>query len=259
MSFADLPEVEAVALGGSVASGNIGSDSDIDLYVYANREIPVATRAHLIRERAERAEVDSRFWEPCDEWIEATSSTAVDAVYRKPAWIEDELDRVLLRNEASIGYSTALWHNVRHSAPLFDRGGWFAELQETANNPYPEDLRRAIVDKNHPILRDIISSYLHQIEKAALRADLVSVNHRVGALLASYFDIIFAVNRATHPGEKRLLKLARDCEKTPPLMTEQVHALLGASCSPDRGVLVHAGELLDGLDQLLVEEKLIDR
>src|ERR1044072_2464983 len=102
-SFAGLPEVEAVALGGSATSGNAGPDSDIDMYVYITREIPVATRSRLIEPRAVRAEVDNRFWGPGDEWIETVSGIAVDVMYWDPAWIEEQLERVLVRHEHSVG------------------------------------------------------------------------------------------------------------------------------------------------------------
>jgi hypothetical protein len=104
-----------------------------------------------------------------------------------------------------------------------------------------------------------MSSFLHQLEKAVRRNDLVASNDRLAALLASYFDILFAVNRTPHPGEKRLLKLASACEKVPPGMVEQVQALRQATCSADLQLLSRSGKsLLDGLDQLLFEEGLLD-
>ena len=54
------------------------------------------------------------------------------------------------------------------------------------------------------------ASYYEQIKKALMRNDIVSVNHRITAFLASYFDIIFATNKLLHPGEKRLIKYAQD-------------------------------------------------
>lgn len=257
--FSRLPDVEAIALGGSVSTDNAGADSDIDLYVYVTREMRVATRAEIIHSRASYAEIDNRFWEPGDEWIEAESGIAVDLMYRHPAWIEDQLDRVLVRHEASTGYSTAFWHNVRKSLPLFDRSGWFARLQERAAQPYPEELVRAIVARNHPLLRTNMSSFLHQLEKAVRRNDVVASNDRLTALLASYFDVLFAANRTPHPGEKRLLTLASACEKVPQGMVEHVRALLQATCSADYELLVRAStSLLDDLDRLLLAEGLLD-
>jgi len=253
--YARLPQVEAVALAGSQASRTSDPGSDLDLYVYHRAEIPVAVRASIATSGAEHAEVDNRFWEPGDEWIDAETGIHVDVMFRTVAWIEGQLDRVLRRHEASVGYSTCLWHNVLSSQVLVDREGWFQALQQDADRPYPEELVRAIVAKNHPILRRSASSYRYQLEGAVARNDVVSVNHRVAALLASYFDILFAINRLPHPGEKRLVEIALvQCDKLPEGMDRQVRELIAAVSRGGRGVVEKAEALIDGLDGLLRAE-----
>ena len=256
--FAALPQVEAVALAGSQTTGQAEPGSDLDLYVYSREPVPVADRARLITPRAGRLELDNQFWEPGDEWIEAASGVAVDVMYRDPAFIEDQLDRLLVAHQASVGYTTAFWHNVLTSRPLFDRRGWFAAVQARARLPYPEPLRAAVVAKNWPILASTISSYRRQLEKAVGRGDLVSVNHRVAALLASYFDILFALNRLPHPGEKRLLAYAAEhCPLRPADMTEQVEALLRSAAVPDDALLTRVDTLVARLADLLRAEGLL--
>jgi len=254
-SYQTLPQVQAVAVAGSLASGIADAGSDIDLYVYVRSEIPVSVRAAIASARSTHTEVDNRFWEFGDEWVEADTGVSVDVILRDVPWIEEQLDRVLRRHEASVGYTTCLWCNVLSSRVLFDRSGWFQALQQLAAQPYPEPLRRAIVAKNHPLLRQTISSYAHQLEKAIGRGDLVSVNHRVAALLASYFDILFALNRLPHPGEKRLVEASLSrCSLVPERLSAQVSALIGAAGQANRDVLAHAHALVDGLDRLLQAE-----
>ena len=78
------------------------------------------------------------------------------------------------------------------------------------------------------------------------------------ALLASYFDILFAVNRVPHPGEKRLLAhVDRLCPKRPPALEGQIEAVLRAVGQPELGLLSRLHALLDGLDTLLVAEGLL--
>jgi hypothetical protein len=122
-------------------------------------------------------------------------------------------------------------------------------------------LRRAIVAKNHPVLRSTLSSYVHQIALALAREDHVSVNHRITALLASYFDILFAVNRLPHPGEKRLVEfVSENCPLRPPRFQAQVHELLLAVAPAGRtDVFDKVNDLLDGLDDLLAAEGLVAR
>ena len=199
----------AVALAGSRAASSNDSASDFDLYIYATGDVPVEFRRSLA---GPDAEIDNRFWETGDEWIDASTGAQLDVMYRSPAWIEDQLDRVLVRHEASIGYSTCFWYNVLHSEARHDPQGWYRQLQARARVPYPEALQRAIVAKNWPILRKNQSSYRKQIELALARGDAVSVQHRTTAVLASYFDIWFALVRQPHPGEKRMLQYLSEPE-----------------------------------------------
>jgi predicted nucleotidyltransferase len=254
--FASLSQVEAVALAGSRTSEFADVASDVDLYVYVTGDIPLDERARIAA-GSPRAEIGNATWEPGDEWIDAESRTSVDVMYRHARWIEEQLDQVLVQHRASAGYSTCFWYNVLHSLVLFDRSGWFAGLQSRAGQAYPPELRRAIIAKNYPLLRRNRSSYLHQIEVAVLREDKVSVNHRAAALLASYFDVLFAVNELPHPGEKRLIQHARaSCAKLPAEMEREVYELLACVGKPARDIVAKVNAVVDGLDGLLLQERL---
>lgn len=258
--YSEFPQVEAIALGGSYATGWAEPGSDIDLYIYQRERepIPIEVRAEIAEESSLYAEVDNQFWESGDEWIDARTGVHLDVMFRTTEWIEAQLDRLLRRHEASVGYTTCLWHNVRTSELMFDREHWFEELQRYADQPYPEALRRAIVAKNYPILQQTASSYLYQLRRAASRGDPVSLNHRIAALLASYFDVLFAVNRVLHPGEKRLLDFAAArCERVPVAMERQVEALICAVSWSGAEVVACAEELVEGLEALLREEGLL--
>jgi predicted nucleotidyltransferase len=258
-AFANIPEVDAVGLAGSKVAGSADEQSDLDLYVYASAPVTMADRVAIATRFAGRREVGNDFWEPGDEWIDRQSGRQIDVMYRTPVWIEEQLERILVRHEASVGYSTCFWHNVLHSTPLFDRSGWYRDLQAAAARPYPQQLRHAIIARNHPILRQTLSSYLAQIDRAVRRGDSVSIQHRVTALLASYFDILFAVNELPHPGEKRLLHLAATrCARTPLQMETQINTLLETAARPATPAVVkHINALLDSFDALLVDEGLL--
>jgi hypothetical protein len=118
--------------------------------------------------------------------------------------------------------------------------------QWNPRQPYTPELQRAIMARNLPILRGNISSYRLQIEVAMERGDLVAVNHRITGFLASYFDMLFAINRTPHPGEKRLMQYAsRLCAKLPTNWKESAAALLQSPA------LSHLDLLVDGLEELL--------
>jgi hypothetical protein len=250
--IATWPAVEAVALAGSLASGRGDAASDLDLYVYTWADVPLAARQQLVAQLggATQADLGLTFWGPGDEWFHAPSGIEVDLVYFDANWMQAQLRRVLRAHQPSLGYSTALWHTVRQSQALHDPRGWFQALQAEAQAPYPEPLRRAIIAYNYPVLRQVIPAYAHQLEKAFERRDLVSANHRLAALLASYFDILFALNRVPHPGEKRLLEqVLAQCPLQPEHLAADLEAVLASAADP--ACLGHLNRLLDRLDACL--------
>jgi hypothetical protein len=255
--FATLPQVEVVAQSGSRTAGLSDAKSDIDLYVYVTEDIPLDLRANIAA-GSPRAEVGNATWEPGDEWIDAETGVSVDVMYRHVRWIEEQLDRVLVQHQASVGYSTCFWYNVLHSRASFARSGWFAGLQERTRRKYPAELQRAIIAKNYPLLRQNQSSYLHQIELAVARGDAVSVNHRITALVASYFDVLFALNELPHPGEKRLIQYAKaNCSNLPSEMERQIAELLASAVTDHGDTVSKVNALVDGLDEVLLQHGLV--
>jgi len=261
--LARCPEVSAVAIAGSQTAGLSDARSDLDLYVYGDTPIPVEVRRQIAQEFSApgaRIEIDLPFWGPEDGWKDRVSGLSVELIFWSRSWIEEQIERSLGRHEAGMGYSTSLWYTVWNSQVLYDREGWFARLQQRAASPYPDALRRAIVALNYPVLRAVKSSYRQQIELAILRHDRISINHRLTALLVSYFDILFAVNRVPNPGEKRLVaQVKRLCPRQPEGWETHIEALLsgiGEAWEQQR-TLDHVDALLDGLDELLRAEGLL--
>ena len=251
--FSPRPEVKAIALGGSRRSGFADAESDFDIYVFVDYEIALPIRRELAVRFDPTPEINNTWWGPGDEWADQTSGTAVDLVYFESAPFLHQLRGVIERHQPSRGYSTSFWFTVAHANPLFDRHGWFAEAQRLAASPYPEQLRRAIVRFNHPLLRSTRSCYRHQIELACNRIDPVGVQNRTSEMLVSVFDIVFAINRTLHPGEKRqLAHVASLGTAVPSDFDKLVRTLIRSTADPDPiTVIKNVDALCDVVDSMI--------
>lgn len=202
------PEVDAILLGGSRGKGGtVDAGSDWDLYVYLSAPLAVDIRRALLTPRSTLLELDNQFWETEDDG-ELNDGTTFELIYRH--WDEwtTAVARVAEKHEASVGYTTCFWHNLVTSQVLFDKTGRAATLQHRFSVDYPQVLRAAIVKKNWPLLTKALPNFRDQVAKAVKRGDWVSVQHRTAAFLASAFDLVFAANGQTHPGEKKLVALS---------------------------------------------------
>lgn len=185
--FAAMPQVEAVALGGSQRSGMADARSDIDLYVYTREEIPIMMRQFAMEQAggATIANLGLPFWGPGDEWLDQKTGVEVDSMYFDAAWMEG------------------------------------------------------------------------QLQKAVQRQDRVHVSHLITALLASYFDVIFALNRTNHPGEKRQLAYAtQHCPALPEALASNLGAVLDATAPFSNKLIAAVNTLVDRLDLVLEQEGL---
>ncbi len=223
--FSRIDAVEAIALGGSRAGDEYDSRSDYDIYIYCTAPIPENTRRNILQQHCAVMEIGNTFWEYEDNCT-LNNGVDMDIIYRSLDSFISDIARVVEQYEARNGYTTCMWHNLLHCKILFDREGRLESAKKRFAVPYPQQLQENIVFRNYKLLQASMPAYRVQISKALERGDVVSVNHRVSAFMESYFDLLFALNGQTHPGEKRLIPLCRQlCPMLPEQFEENLQAL----------------------------------
>ncbi len=200
---------KAVTLSGSKTSQINDDYSDYDIYVYSDGGIEKEKRAMLYKSLGLSSSISISFFEEGDEAFDADGNI-FDIMFRDRNWLENEVESVYRRCNARIGYTTCILYNIATSNIIEDDKNWLSEIKREITSTYPERLRENIIKDNLMIIDGNFSSpFMRQLELAAIREDAVSMNHRLSAILASYFDVLFAYNRVYHPGEKKLLRYAK--------------------------------------------------
>ena len=224
-AFKNLPQVEAIALGGSRSGTNFDNNSDYDIYLYITDPIPESVRQEIYEKYCSTVEIGNHFWEYEDNG-RLLDGIDFDILYRNLDDFSAGIKDVVERHQAHNGYTTCMWHNLLTCKILYDRDGRLTIAKNRFNVPYPSALKANIINRNHKLLTGTFPCYQDQIEKAVKRGDLISINHRVAAFLESYFDILFALNEQTHPGEKRLISLCMErCNLLPAHFEENLKSL----------------------------------
>ena len=76
-----LPQVEAIALGGSRATGRNDEKSDYDIYVYITSSIPECERRSILGKYCKYMEIGNSFWELEDD-VTLKDGIDMDIIYR---------------------------------------------------------------------------------------------------------------------------------------------------------------------------------
>lgn len=257
--FSQLDNVEAIAIGGSRAGKFFDEKSDYDVYVYVNSPINEEIRKDLLSQHCRYMEIGNSFWEYEDNCI-LNSGIDIDILYRNLDEFCQNIENVVLYSQISNAYNTCMWHNLLNCKIVFDRNGKLTAAQKKYDIPYPKKLKTAIIKRQLKLLSDSMPAYNTQIKKAFARNDLVSINHRITEFLASYFDLIFALNEKTHYGEKRLISLCKsECKILPADFEKNLVSLFKNMYNDDNGAtaLKDLETIITNIKQLVSEQKCI--
>lgn len=226
--FQNFQQVKAIAIGGSSSAKTNDKSSDIDIYIFVENDIPISEREKIIKPISTKYEIGGEYFGSGDEFFVDEIGQQLDVMYWNTKWFEEVVDNIWIKHYPSNGYTTAFLYTLDICKIVYDPNGWLQGLKDKINTEYPEELQKNIIHRNIMLLNDKpFASYYEQIKKAVERNDKNSVNHRVTAFLASYFDIIFAINKLLHPGEKRLVKYALDnCKILPRDFEKNINALI---------------------------------
>ena len=248
--FSNLAQVEAIALGGSRAGEVFDEKSDYDIYLYCTGEVTEEEKRPILEKYCSYLELSNHFWELEDN-CRLKNGMDMDILYRNLDDFVLDVASVVEQKNARNGYTTCMWHNLRTCKIVYDANGRLTEAKRRFSVPYPQELKRNIIDRNCKLLYAYMPAYSDQIRKAVKRNDLVSINHRTAAFMESYFDVIFALNEQTHPGEKRLIRLAKErCAILPNHFEENIQKLYS-------NLFINPEEAVAVLEEMIVELKQI--
>ncbi|MEI0559700.1 DUF4037 domain-containing protein [Brachyspira intermedia] len=245
--------IDSIVLSGSKTSLINDDMSDYDIYVYckasAKSREDMDSRKEFADKYASYYEIGNDYFEHGDEMILKESGICLDFMYRDLSWIKEEMEYVWRGCNSKIGYTTAFLYNIKHSNILYDKEGKFKKFQDELNLEYPEKLKNNIIEKNFNVMYGKkIASFYEQLEKAVKRNDIVSINHRISSILSSYFDILFALNKELHVGEKKLIQYAlKLCRKIPDNFEKDIKNIIFY----DENILEKVKILIENIQKIL--------
>ena len=224
-ALSDLPQVEAIALGGSRAGSHFDENSDYDIYLYCTAPVSEEQRRSILSKYCSYVEYGNQFWELEDNGT-LNNGIDFDLLFRNLDDFTAGIAQVVEQFQPCNAYTTCMWHNLLTCKIIYDENGRLGAAKARFDIPYPAQLKKNIVQRSHQLMTGTMPAYEDQVKKALHRGDLVCVNHRVSAFLEAYFDFLFALNEKTHPGEKRLVQLCREfCPILPENFDENLTSL----------------------------------
>ncbi|MCE1247930.1 MAG: hypothetical protein LWY06_14905 [Firmicutes bacterium] len=225
------------------------------LYIYSENPLSEEIRNEIADRYCESYEIGKCPDDVIDFWHLKTSGKELKLYFRSPMWLMGELRSILVNYEAKSGFTTCKWHNLMHSNAVFDPIEWFEDLKKSSDVPYPEGLRSAILRRNFYRLFGCRNSSFGKLRQAVGKSDHTDACIAVSEILSSYFDILFAFNQTTHPGEHNMPEKAKEmCEKLPEHFEEDIKSLVFSISRNNEETVAMAKILIERLEELIKQD-----
>lgn len=108
-----LPQVEAIALGGSRANGVFDEKSDYDVYVYVTDNIDNGVRENILAPYCSQMEIGNHYWEFEDNII-LKVGVPMDIIYRPMDKFDKFISYTVFEHHANHGYTTCFGITLLH-------------------------------------------------------------------------------------------------------------------------------------------------
>ena len=105
--FSYILQVEAIALGGSRATGRNDEKSDYDVYVYLSDSVDKSMRRNILEKYCQYMEIGNSFWELEDD-VTLNDGIDMDIIYRNMTDFENMVSSVVNDCVAWNGYTTCM-------------------------------------------------------------------------------------------------------------------------------------------------------
>ena len=122
--FIKFNEVEAIAIGGSSAAQTSDNISDIDVYVFVNKEISVPLREEIVKKYSSNYEVGGEYFGAGDEFFVDKLNRQLDVMYWNVDWFNSVVQNVWEKHYPSNGYTTCFLYTLKNFQILYDKSGW---------------------------------------------------------------------------------------------------------------------------------------
>jgi hypothetical protein len=250
-----------IALGGAHAKGVDDAESDIDLYVFA-RDILSAEERRRLCEAFGIDGASLTAWGDDAEFVQAGTDFYFQGK-KIECWFRnvDYIDAILAECQAGIvKHSLLTWtvmgfynhctlSDLHNMWPIDDPHGILARWKSEVGI-YPPKLREAIISRYTRAAQFWPDNFHYK--SAVERADAIYTAGIVQQVIHNLIQIVFALNRAYFPGDKKLAVAMDHLALKPERFTERIHRLLFPGTEPDPAMLNEQRQALRALVQEVI-------